>query len=78
MDYNLQARIIIRKHTAGYMSSAIYKPENATELWETMIQECAYILTEDFLNGKYTPMQYNAIRNELANVLNGIFAKDCK
>lgn len=77
MDYNLQARIIIREHTAGFMSAAIYEPKDASELWETMITECSYILTENFLNGKYTPLQYNAIRNELANILNGIFAKAC-
>lgn len=77
IDIHTTARSIIQEHTAGYMSAANYIPEDAHELWETMINECSYILTEDFLDGKYTPMEYNAIRNELANTINGIFGKHC-
>lgn len=77
IDPKLAAKQIIAEHTAAYMSACIYKPDDATELWETMIQECSFILTENFLNGEYTPMQYNAIRNWLADIINGIFKEAC-
>ena len=76
-DINWEARKIISEHTEGVMSAAHYEPESEDELWQFMLQECAFILTEDFLKGKYTPMEYNAIRNEVAKLLNGIFAPVC-
>lgn len=77
IDPKLAAKRIICDHTAAYMASANYEPKDATELWDTMVQECSFILVEDFLNGEYTAMQYNAIRNELAKILNGIFKTAC-
>jgi hypothetical protein len=75
IDIHDEAIRIISKHTAGVMSCADYKPENNDELMEFMIDECAYILTKDFLDGKYTPMQYNDIRNEISKTLWKLFAE---
>ena len=36
---------------------------------------CSNILTKDFIDGKYTPMEYNAIRNELGKLLWKLFEK---
>lgn len=77
IDPKVAARRIISDHTAAYISGIHFEPKDATELWEVMVEECAFILTEDFLDGKYTAMQYNAIRNELSDILNGIFNKAC-
>jgi hypothetical protein len=78
MDIEFEARLIIAKHTAAYMLSCNYIPESMQDMWEDMADECAYILTEKFLNGEYTPIQYNSIRNQLAKMLDNIFAPLCK
>lgn len=73
LNIHQEARRIIKDHTEGFMNGTQYKPDDEDELWETMLSECAFILTEDFLDGKYTPMQYNDIRNEVAEILTNIF-----
>lgn len=73
LDYAWEASNIIMKHTEAFMRSANYEPKTADELYDTMVEECSYLLTLDLLSKKYTPMQYNAIRNELAKQLADIF-----
>ena len=73
LDAKYEARHIISTVTDNMIRSTNYEPANNDELYECMTEECANILTEDFLDGKYTPMEYNAIRNELAKVLWNIF-----
>ena len=68
-----EARNVISKHTEAYMQSVNYKPESHQELYDTMTEQCAFILTEAFLNGEYTPMEYNALRNEVSDMLWDIF-----
>ena len=38
-----------------------------------MYSECAFILTEDLLEGKLTPMQYATVRNELGLIIWDLF-----
>jgi hypothetical protein len=38
-----------------------------------MYNNCAFILTSYLIEGKYTPMQYNAVRNELGKAIWNIF-----
>lgn len=77
-DINFEARMIIADHTEGMMScTSSYEPESHMEFWEYMLSECAFILSEKFLDGNYTPMEYNAIRNELAKIINAIFNPYC-
>lgn len=73
IDIQLEARNIICEHTEAFMSAVFYEPENPDQLWKTMLENCAYILTTHLIEGKYTPMQYNAIRNEIAKILDEIF-----
>lgn len=70
-----EARNIIAEHTGAYMQSTESRPENNQELYEDMVEGCAFVLTEWFIDGKYTPMEYNAIRNELGKVLWDLFEK---
>ncbi len=70
-----EARKIISEHTDAMIQSTHYTPDNHQELYEIMVEGCAYILTEGLLDGTYTPMEYNAIRNELADVLWNMFEK---
>lgn len=74
MDYNHEAKKILYEHSEGVMSCCTTEFETNEEMLDFMIQECAFILTEKFLEGKYTPMQFNAIRNELSTILNQKFA----
>ena len=67
------ARRIIHQHTEAFMSSVEFRPKNNRELYDEMVDNCAFILTEKFLNGELTPMEYNDTRNELAGLLWKIF-----
>lgn len=73
INVNWEARKIIMDHTNGVMSCCRPEFENNMELWEFMLSECSYILAEKFLEGNYNPMEYNAIRNEIARILDEIF-----
>lgn len=74
-DIVQEAQGIIRDHTAAYMTAVEYKPESVRDLYEDMVEECAYILAQKFIDGEYTPMEYNAIRNELGKLLWSVFEK---
>ena len=73
MDYRYEAEKILCEHTSAVMSSAHIEFESNQAMLEFTIQECGFILTQHLLDGKYTPMQYNAIRNELAPMLWKLF-----
>jgi hypothetical protein len=75
IDIKLAAQNIISDHTAAFMSGTTYVPTKPEELYDTMLNSCAHLLTEDFLNGVYTPMEYNDIRNELGSILWNAFHK---
>jgi hypothetical protein len=78
MDYIYEAHCILYEHCAGVMSVATTEFKTNEEMLEFMTHECAFILTEKLLEGKYTPLQYNAIRNELSALLWGIFEPHIK
>ena len=40
---------------------------------EDMYSECAFILTNDLLEGKLTPLQVAAVRNILMGMIWGVF-----
>lgn len=73
IDFSWEASKIIMDHTAAFMSGTAYNPEGKEELYDTMIDECSYLLTTKLLSHEYTPMEYNAIRNELAKQLADVF-----
>lgn len=68
-DPKVFARSIISQHTEDMMHSSRYAPESNEDLYEYMVYECADILVEDLLDGEISPMEYNAIRNEIAEML---------
>ena len=76
MDYKYEAKNILYRHSEGVMScTSDLTFDSVQNMLEFTIQECAWILTDDFLEGKYNPIQFNAIRNELAKLINDIFEK---
>lgn len=75
MDALFHARYIIAKATDDIMCSTSYEPESNKQLYEFMTEMCSNILAKDFIDGKYDPMEYNAIRNELGKVLWNLFEK---
>lgn len=74
-DASNKAKLIISDHIAGMMQAGCGHPEDEKELYETMVEECAYILTTQLIEGKLSPMEYNATRNALSNILWDVFAK---
>ena len=73
IDVKYEAKNIIAEHTEAVMCTGKYVPESHEEFYGFMIEECAFLLTEKFLDGQYNPMEYNAIRNEIAQALGDIF-----
>lgn len=74
-DAKILARSIVRKHTTFVMTHCESHPESTQELYRDMLEGCASILTEKFLNGELTPMEYNDTSNELYNLLWKVFKK---
>lgn len=64
---------IIAEHTEAAMSSVKFEPKNNRELYEFMREECAFLLTQRLFDEELTPMEYNEVRNILADALWRIF-----
>lgn len=75
MDYKHEANKIICEHTNAYLQSVKAEYETNRDMMDEMYTECAFILTNYLLEGKYTPMQYAAIRNELGSMIWNIFKR---
>ena len=73
VDIKHEVRDILIKLTDDMMRSVSYEADNNEELYEYMTEGCAAVLVERFMDGEYSPMTYNTLRNELANVLWNIF-----
>lgn len=75
MDYKHEAMLIICEHTNAYLQAVKVEYTTNHDMMNDMYTECAFILTSYLLEGKYTPMQYAAIRNELGSMIWNIFDK---
>ena len=69
---------ILHELTEAMMTSVEYHPENNRALYELMTEECACTITNKLIEGELTPMEYNDVRNELAELLWKIFASHLK
>ena len=67
------AREIIMRHMEGYMYGCHAEYDTNRAMMDDMYHECAFILTDDLMEGKLTPLQAAAVRNELASMIWGIF-----
>ena len=73
MDYIHEASKILHENTNAYMQGVYAEYDSNRDMMEDMYNNCAFILTNYFIEGKYTPMQFNAIRNELGKMIWNIF-----
>lgn len=73
IDPTHEAEKILREHSEGVMSCCTMEFDSNEEMLEATISECAFILTNKLVEGKFTPMQYNAVRNELGKLLWKVF-----
>lgn len=73
MDYKYEAEKILSEHTTAILCSCRTGFDNTHDMLEFTTSECGFILTKHLLDGDYTPMQYNAVRNELASMLWNLF-----
>ena len=78
MDYAYEATKILHENTNAYMQGVYAKYDSNREMMEDMYNNCAFILTNYLIEGKYTPMQFNAIRNELGKAIWNIFERHIK
>ena len=72
-DPEWEAREVLMQHSEGIMQCGNFEPKGNEELYSFTLKECAYILTTDLIEGKYTAMEFNAVRNELGKLLNKLF-----
>lgn len=72
-DAKYEAFTILHEHTVAYMNSVHAEFDTNEDMYERVTSECAFILTTRFTEGEYHPMQYNAVRNELASLLWELF-----
>lgn len=73
MDYAYEASKILYENTNAYMQGVHAEYQSNRDMMEDMYENCAFILTNYLIEGKYTPMQYNAVRNELGALIWKIF-----
>ena len=78
MDYAYEASKILCENTSAYMQSVHVEYDSNRDMMEDMYANCAFILTNYLIEGKYTPMQFNAIRNELGKAIWNIFERHIK
>lgn len=67
------AKKIIACHTEGYLQGIHAEYDDNRAMMEDMYSKCASILTDELLEGKLTPMQFAAVRNELGTMIWNIF-----
>ena len=73
MNIEWEAKKILYEHTTSCMSCGEVEAKSNEELWEFMVDNCGYMVAENLLSGKYTPMQYIAVCNEVGRLLDEIF-----
>lgn len=78
MDYAYEASKILCENTNAYMQSVHVEYDSNRDMMEDMYENCAFILTNYLIECKYTPMQFNAIRNELGKAIWNIFERYIK
>lgn len=77
-DPATEANNILCEHTAAFMEGIHAEYDSNEQMYDCTVEECAFILTTNLVEGKYTPMQFNAVRNELAKLLWSIFEAPIK
>ena len=68
-----KARQVLCDTTEAFMCCMRPEYENHQQLHDALVENCAFILTEELLNGELKPMEYNSVRNELAEMLWQLF-----
>lgn len=72
-DAEQSAKAIIMRHMEGYLQGCYTEYPNNRAMMEDMYRECAFILTNDLLEGKLTPLQVAAVRNVLGSMIWDVF-----
>lgn len=72
------AKEIIYNHTNAYTCGNPVEYPNNRVMMEHMCEDCAYVLTDYLLEGKLSPLQYAAVRNELGKMIWKIFEPHIK
>lgn len=72
-DAEHQAKEIIMEHMNAYLYGCHAEYANNKAMMDDMYHECAFILTNHMLEGKLTPLQVAAVRNELGEMIWKVF-----
>ena len=70
-----EAKYIFRDYTANRIAESHVINNDAREVFNSTTRGCAVILTKWFMEGKYTPMEYNAITDALFDLLHEMFCE---
>ena len=79
--YKAIAENILSEHTSAYFNvgydiDVIVNEMTVLEMHENIAKECGFILSQMWIEGKYSTREYFAIRNELGTLLSEIFMND--
>ena len=69
INIKVEATNIIVQHTDELIKCGTYNPNDSHELYDFMVDHCSRILVGKLLSKEFTPMQFNAIRDEVAHQL---------
>lgn len=72
-DAEHKAKGIIMEHMEAYLQGCHAEYGTNRAMMEDMYEQCAFILTNHMLEGKLTPLQVAATRNELGSMIWDIF-----
>lgn len=68
-----EADNIFCEHTTNMVSGIHAEYDDTQHMLDCTTEECSFILVKRFEEGKYTPMQFAAVRNALADLLWKLF-----
>ena len=72
-DPKREARKVLEETTEAFMHCMRPEYDNHQQLHDALVENGAFIITENLLKGELKPMEYNAVRNELAEMLWQLF-----
>ena len=76
----MEAKSILEDHTSAFLNVACHDEDivamTIDELFEETYDECAYILTQRFLDGEYNIKEYYLVRNALAKLLDQLIQRE--
>ena len=67
------AREILEINVCTHLMGIVEESENTDDVYLSVAEECAFILVDRWMEEKWEPLYYEAVRNELTILLDELF-----